>query len=64
MSAPFYVGQEVVTRRAKHGVVVAVGASTVDVRFGGSIFTMKHGQVVSARVYGRRGPGPTHHPSG
>lgn len=45
----FYVGCKVVTRREKIGTVVAVDddAFTVDVKFGGKVFTMRQGQVVS-----------------
>lgn len=50
----FFVGQEVVTRRGKRGTVVAVDGGfadgTVDVRFGGKVFTMTQKQVVSARA--------------
>lgn len=51
MSAPFYVGQQVETRRGKVGTVEAFdeAARTVDVRFGGKVFTMKTTQVASAR---------------
>jgi hypothetical protein len=43
----FYVGCKVITRREKIGTVVAVDddAFTVDVKFGGKVFTMRQGQV-------------------
>ncbi len=48
------VGTEVLTRRQKTGVIVAVGVDTVDVQFGGEtgpVYTMKNGNVVNARQY-------------
>jgi preprotein translocase subunit YajC len=45
----WYIGAEVATRRGKIGTIVAIGDGTVDVKFGGKVFTMKNGQVIHAR---------------
>ena len=63
MTATFYNGQEVLTRRGKRGVVTAVneGAWTVTVRFGSREYEMRFGQVVDARLADKaaRRVGPT-----
>lgn len=59
MRPAFYVGQTVVTRRGKRGTVTAVDADVVHVRFGGAVFPMRPGQLVSAREYDRAAPPPT-----
>jgi hypothetical protein len=46
-----YIGQSVVTRRGKRGTVVAIGEGTIDVKFGGKVFTMKDTAVVSDSAY-------------
>lgn len=52
-TTPFYTGETVITRRGKRGTVVSCADGTVDVRFGGKVFTMRWGQVVSEHEVNR-----------